>query len=646
MYIIDFETRSEADVTKVGSWVYSQDPTTDVICACWMGDDNLDDAIVQWTPDYAVVTPPPGTYLAYNVSFERAIWENICVPRYGWPEDVEWLDMAAMSSYLALPRGLGSVLNALGLGAKEDSGKGLITKYSKLYLKTAKRDIPEEDLRQFIEYCAVDVKQTRKLYHFLNWLPEAEEARYNLHQSVAHYGFHLDRKSLTAAYVTREAVLDEVKAEFHELTGLSPNQRDAFLRWCAEKGQPLENLQAAYVSEVLPTLTGEVATAVRLRQDVAKTSTSKLDAMLRQCGSDDRARYQTIYHGTRTGREAGVGIQPLNFPRGWEDSDPDTLVENINHGSDWLRTIYGKPIGAISAALRHYITASPGHTLYVGDFVSIEAVVLAALAGNEKRLDLFRAGGKVYERTADAVFRLPPGTVTKDTHPKERQVGKICELACGYQGALGAWRRFDTSDTFTDEEVKTFVNAWREENSDTVDFWRELERAALHTVRTGELQDVGQLQFQLNGSWLSIFLPNEKRIWYFDPKIRMQMPMWHSECDFELGCNCKPRATVTYMNPASGAWVRDSGYGGKWAENITQAVARELLYDSMQVVVDRGWHKPPAHGIVLSVYDEIVLDHPPTLPEEEFKAALLERSPWCADWPVGVDVWTGPRYKK
>ena len=646
MLIIDFETRSEVDVTRAGSWVYSQDPSTDVICACWADAELPPESFVtRWVPGDSE-RPNDSILMAYNVSFERSIYENILVPRYGWPEDVEWLDLAAVTSYFGLPRGLGSALNALGLGAKDSAGKGLITKYSKLYLKTALRTIPPDDLQRFVDYCEEDVRQTKKLYHFLGWLPDIEDPRYDLHQEIAHYGFHLDVEGLSAAYDTREEVINEVTTRFHELTGLNPTQRDAFLRWCSDQGQPLENLQAAYVLETLPTLTGTVAEAVRLRQDVAKTSTSKLDAMIRQCAGDGRARYQTIYHGTRTGREAGTGIQPLNFPRGWEDTDPEALVENIKHGGEWLTMLYGQPIGAISAALRHFITATPGNTLYVGDFVSIEAVVLAALAGNEKRLDLFRAGGKVYERTADAVFKLPPGTVTKDTHPKERQVGKICELACGYQGALGAWRRFDSSDTFADEEVKAFVKAWREENSDTVDLWYALEHAAFRTVRTGEPQKVRELTFRVEGSWLSVELPNEKKIWYFDPQIRMKMPVWHSECDPRLGCNCQPKATVTYMNPSSGAWFRDVGYGGKWAENITQAVAREILYDAMAAVAKHGWHKPPKRGIVLSVYDEIALDHPSWLSEAEFRGALQEREPWSASWPIGIDTWVGPRYKK
>ena len=658
MYVLDFETKSEVDLKKTGAWVYSQHPSTEIICACWTDANEPAGVVTSWVPgDYQC--PPDDVVMAFNSGFEQSIWENICVPRYGWPTEVEWLDIAAVCRYFAFPRDLAGCLQAMGIDGKLESGAALITKYSKLYLPTAKREIPPEDLGRFIDYCSMDVIQTRKLYLALGWLPEDEEPCYNIHRSISRFGMHLDQVGLDTARRVREDAQEKATTEFHALTGLAPTQRDAFLKWCEGRGVALENMQAEYLEGELPYIEDPpTRKAIKLRQAVAKTSTTKLDAMRRNSDRDSRARFQTIYHGARTGRETGTGIQPLNFPKGFEKSDPEGALLNIAEGAEWLDMVYGNALDAIAASLRHYITASPGQTLFVGDFVSIEAVVLAALAGHEGRLQMFRDGGKVYERTADAIFKLPPGTVTKDTHPKERQVGKIGELACGYQGSVGAWRRFDKSDAHTDEEVKSYVTMWRLDNPAIVGFWKDLERAAMRCVRTGKLQEVKGLLFEMDGSWMSIRLLNGKKIWYFDPKVRLRLPGWHkpkpvgeelAEPECEAGvCGHEPSPAVTYMNAARGQWFRDSGYGGKWAENVTQATAREWLYAAMHQVDCEGWHKPDKGcGIILSVYDEIVLDAPLSLlTEARFKEVMGRKPSWGSDWPIGVDTWVGERYKK
>lgn len=434
---IDFETRSYADLGKVGAWVYSLHPSTEVICLCWKFSDSAE--VGEWVPGM----PPPASLIrwirggglieAHNYSFELAIWTNVCMPKYGFCSVLpsQWRCSMAVACYYALPAKLESLCRALHIEGKDPAGGRLISKYSCLYLKTASPTIPPEDLRRFIDYCKIDVLREEAVSDYLGDLPDRELPHFQLDQEINMRGLFLDAEGIAAAAAIVDQRAEALTDRFRTLTGLNPTQNAKLLPWFAARGLVLDNMQAAYIEDLLEegaVPAGECREALTIRLQVNKASTKKLDAMARQRSpANGRALWQVRYHGAQTGRDTGGGFQPLNLTRGMEDVEPDQLVRDIMHGdATWLDALYGDAMDAVSKASRHWIMAAPGHRILAGDFVSIEAVVLACLAGETWKVDAFREGRKIYELMGDKIHGLAEGTVTKKSHPGERQDGKTC----------------------------------------------------------------------------------------------------------------------------------------------------------------------------------------------------------------------------
>tara|TARA_R110000744_G_scaffold86687_4_gene169528 strand:+ start:2442 stop:4478 length:2037 start_codon:yes stop_codon:yes gene_type:complete len=672
---LDFETRSEADLRKVGAWAYSEDPTTEVVCLAWgIGTED----ILTWTPLLPEASRDPLDKLfalieqghpveAHNVAFEFSVWRNVCEPRYGFPpvpED-QWEDTMATAAYYAMPMALDRLARALRYESKDPEGGRLISKYSKLNLKTAKRDIPLEDLEKFIAYCVKDVEIEQSMSDYLGPLPERELPYFQLDQTINRRGIFLDIEGIKAATHVVDARSEELAEEFRALTGLSPTQRDKVMQWVQDQGVELLDLTADTIDETLEAddslrealaagerlntapLSAAVRRALEVRREISKASTKKLDAMARQRGRDGRARYQTRYHGAVTGRNTGAGFQPLNLTRNWEDVDPEQLVRDIRYGDPrWLDVVYGDAMEAVSKASRHWIMAAEGNRILAADFTSVEAIILACLAGEEWKVQAFKRKEKIYERTADKIYKLPTGTVTKATHPAERQDGKTCELAFGYQGALGAWLKFDKSGRHSDEAIIEMCKSWRAEHGMIVNLWYGLNDAAIEAVSYGREVGYRDIGFEMVDEWLTMILPNGKRLWYFDPMIKWGMPRWHDPKEKEdcaAGtCSCREQPRLTYMAQKEGQWKRVSTYGGKLTENATQATSREVLMPAMLAAERRGY------PIVLTVYDEIVAEVPEGQGSlKEFIEIMTQPyEKWYADWPISADGWEGKRYKK
>ena len=686
MIHLDCETKSEANLPQVGAWVYSEHPSTEVICVCWA----IDDAPVQrwWPGRDGIFTIPAGLALAimeghtlevYNSGFERGIWVNILTPKHGWIEvpDDSWRDLMAVCNYYNLPPGLDRVAKTVGLEGKNPEGERLITMYSKLHLKTAKRHIPDhewvpwvemtaterkkyteakedggyfnEDFTKFVDYCCHDVDQQRDVSNFLGDLPDRELPVFLLDQKINVRGIPLDTHGIDVAsgLVTRRA--DELVSEFKDITGLSPFQHAKVRQWFEDNGLVLENMQAETLEELRDDndLEPEVQRAIAIRVAVNKASTKKLDAMSRQAGLDSRARFQLRYHGASTGRWTGSGFQPLNLVRGYEGMDPEQLVSDIMLDDlTWLDCIYENAMEAISKAGRYWIKSSGGHRIVAGDYVSIEAVILSCLAGERWKIDAFKDGVKLYELMADKIYGYKPGTVTKATHPMERQDGKTGELAFGYQGAVGAWRNFDKSDRHTDKQITKICAAWRTEHPMIKKWWGQLESAALAAVREGVTMWARDIGFEMVDHWLTMILPSGKRLWYFLPQVEDHRPKW---CDGNLNKECKDgtcghkdQISISYLSVISGKWMREFTYGGKLAENACQAVSREVLVPAMLRVEAAGY------PIIMNVYDEIVCEVPDDHGTVEEFADLMARPlpSWADGWPIRVDAWEGARYKK
>lgn len=676
---LDFETRSYADIKRVGSWVYSEDPTTEPICLCY--DINDGRGIQEWVPawdgwdcpaDLRQAVEDGYAFEAHNYAFELAIWANVMVKRYGWPEITldKWRDTMAVACYYALPAKLDALARTLGYEGKDPEGGRLISKYSCLYLKTAKKEIPDGDLRKFVDYCRKDVAIEQSISDFLGDLPEREWEAFELDKRCNMRGLYLDIDGIEVASKIVDDRANALATSFRQLTGLNPTQTQKLKPWFEEHGLKLENMQAETLEEVLEDDAlgqGPVREALRIRLAINKASTKKLDAMARQrSATDSRARFQARYHGASTGRDTGSGFQPLNLVRSWEDVDPDTLVGDVMYGDgEWLDCVYGDAMAAVSKASRHWIMAEPGNQIIAGDFVSIEAIVLSCLAGEEWKVQAFRDRVGIYEAMACKIHNLGPKAEAlarsgkdglkqfKKLYPLERQDGKTGELAFGYQGALGAWLNFDSSGRHSDESIISICKAWRSEHPAIVALWRGLESAAIEAVRyPGRETGYREIGFVVVDDWLAMILPDGKHIWYWKPEIRMGMPAWHKPQDDSDEyedcrngtCDCKPVPKLSYMAQKEGQFKRVYTYGGKLAENATQATSRQLLVPAA-LAVER-YHYP----VILKVYDELVSEVKKGYGSaKEFEEIMVEAATsmsWSRDWPISADAWEGVRYKK
>lgn len=729
---LDFETKSYADLRHVGAWKYSQDPTTEVICLAYgIGEEEIQtwwpgkklEGVQAWPTEVlhtlrrnSEVTMPYDFFVAltkgceveaYNVSFEYSIYTNILVPQFGWypVEDGQWRDLMAVAAYYAMPAKLEKLLRAMGLPGKNPEGVRLISKYCKLHLKTAKREIPPEDFQKFLEYVIGDVKCEQLASDLLGDLPPEELLVFQLDQEINKRGIPLDRKTIEDAIAIVDKRAEELATEFRNSTGLNPTQGDKFKSWLGSHGCVMENLQGKYIDKVLKEsdeddgepddglsteeldkalkkkaaikLTPETRRALELRRKYNKASTKKLRAMLRQRDGSGRAYFQTKYHGAATGRWTGTGFQPLNLSKGFEEVPPERLVADLSHRDPaWLDVMYGDAMDAVGKASRHHIKAEKGSRFMAGDFVSIEAVLLSCNAREEWKVEAFRNKMPLYELMGMKIHKLtlPPAIMQlldtdkkafkdwfKQNYPKERFDGKTGELAFGYQGALGAWRKFDDSEKHTDERVIEICKGWREEHPAIVKWWRDLESAAVEAVAyPGRVTEVLGFRFEVIDAWLAMWLPNGKRIWYCDPQLRMEMPRWHDPEQYEDcasgTCDCQPRRVLTYMAQKEGQWRRVQTYGGKLAENATQTTSREILIPAMLRLRKYGYN------IILSVYDEIVCEMPYGKGSvREMEEIMTERpgdwgdllpagsrynQSWARDFPVRADCWEGERYKK
>ncbi len=681
---LDFETRSEADLKRVGAWAYAEHSSTEIICASWAVDDGpitdwINPALAEcgealeelgYTPIQGRPEMPSDLRAAiqchnteaHNVGFEYSIWYNICHLRWGWPMILieDWRDTMAVACYYAMPPALDNLCRVLGLPGKDAGGAKLITKYSKLNLKTATRIIPAEDLHAFSGvYCHKDVEQERACGDILGELPEEELEIFTNDLAINVRGIPLDPRGIISAQAVVAVRAKELEEEFEELTGWRPTQRDRVLAWLLGEGLELPNLQAATIDELLDEgrigeregvgLSSLARRALELRRAHARASIKKLDAMMRQRSRDGRARFQTRYHGAVTGRNTGTGFQPLNLARGYDKVEPDQLVRDISYEDPvWLDCLYGDAMDAVAKASRHWIMAHDGRMI-VADFSSIEAVINACLAGEEWKVDLFREPNpRPYEIAAERIHNLPAGTVTKDTHPEERQDGKKCELAFGFGGAIGAWRRFDRSLRHDDATVLGFVRGWRKLHPAIVKSWYALDDAALEAViHPGRVTGGNdEAWFERVDGWLTMILPDGKRIWYWAPEVRM---VWHQshlmmktpECR-DGSCDCRKVQAVTYMAQKEGRWRRTTSYGGKWCENRVQATARQILKAAELRVRDAGYLQ------VLGVYDEANCEMPDGRGSVEELLEIMNEpaGAWCARWPIQAHAWEGTRYKK
>lgn len=654
---LDFETRSTVDLRKTGVDVYAEHPTTGVICLAYAVDDEpvqlLDVTAVSKPegPLLAALANPDTIYFAHNAHFELVMWHHVMHKRHGWPnlDPAKMRCTMAMAYALGLPGSLDDAAASMHLGVTKDKeGRALMMRMCRPRAVDAKGRVTwwqdEDRLQRLYDYCRTDVEVERTLERALRPLKPSEQALWTRDYFINRRGVQLDVHAIRLAQAATNEAARDLNAELSQLTdGVVPTATNVgkLSAWVRAQGHEVHSLTKGDVSELMASgLPPHVKRALEIRQQVGKASTKKLDAMLHSASPDSRARGLLQFHGAGTGRWSGRRVQPQNLPRPKLKQDEIEKVIASLDRPDFIERVkltHGEPMEVLASCLRGMIVAAPGHDLITVDFANIEGRVLAWLAEQDSKVDAYRAydagtGPDLYKVAAADIYKKPIEEITSD----ERQIGKVAELALGYQGGRGAFATMAAAygvevDEARAEEIKT---AWRKANPDIVNFWYALERAAFAAVKKpGTVQEVGRIKFRVSGRWLFCCLPSGRVLAYAYPRIEARKVPWQDE----LVNGVRFYAYTTMGN----SWGPVDAYGGLWAENVTQAVARDLLAGAIIRADDAGY------PVILHVHDEVVSEVPESFGSlEEFTAIIVAGESWSEGLPIAGEGWRGKRYRK
>lgn len=638
---LDIETFSSTDLFEAGVYRYTEARDFAVLMIAYAyngGDVEIIDLTTEnISPDLlAALTDPAITKTAYNANFERT-----CLARYFGLElpPEQWqctMVKAAMAGY---PMGLDAVARAMKLDQQKDSsGKALIRFFSVPCKPTKSngmrtRNLPQHDpfrWEDFKAYCVQDVKTEMAVLDRLSWfdMPEQEKRLWALDQRINDLGIQVDTTFVEAAISIDQRHREELVYEAIRLTGLdNPNSAAQLKTWIGEQtGEEIGKLTKQTVPDLLKATDCETTTRVlEIRQELAKTSVKKYDAMHACVCDDSRVRGLLQFYGaTRTGRWAGRLVQVQNLP---QNHLPDlALARSIvrEEDIDTLRLLYGNVPDTLSQLIRTAFVAPDDKTFAVADFSAIEARVIAWLAGEKWRLKVFETHGKIYEASAAQMFKVPIETISKGS--PLRQKGKVAELALGYQGAQNALIQMGALRMgIAEDELPGLVSAWRKANPAIVRLWEAVEQAAMEAVM-GETMTTQGVSFSKTQGALVITLPSGRALYYQNAKLK---PGRYGE-------------VIAYdgMNQTTKQWGAQETYGGKLVENIVQAIARDCLAEAMLRLDDAGY------GIVMHVHDEVVIEmnEPGLLGCVE--RIMGEPIPWAPGLPLKADGYITEFYKK
>jgi len=652
---IDFETRSMADLPECGVDVYSMHPSTDVWCMAYAFDD---EPVQLWKPGYDISrvlehVASGGIVVAHNAVFELLIWNNVLRPRLEWPElRVEQARCTmAMAYAMRLPGSLERAAAIVGLEHQKDAAGHRVMMQLCRPRKVSEDGAPvwwdsQEKLDRLYAYCMQDIATERELEKRLRPLSDSEQYLWELDYKINRRGIKVDTATVEKAIALVESEKARLDEEMRRVTnGAVPSCSvvKQLSDWIKYRGVELPGVAKADVIDALSRedMPEDVKLALRFRQEAAKTSTAKLQKMIACAGSDSRVRGAHQYHGAGTGRWAGRLLQTQNLktPKLQHDQIED-VIQLIHAGKrDEIDMLYAAPMDAVSDCIRAMILAEEGNTLVCADLANIEGRVLAWLAGEEWKLQAFReydagTGPDLYILAASRMYNC-----SLEDAKEHRKVGKVAELALGYQGGAGAFqtmaRNFGVS--VSDERADEIKTAWRTASPKIVEYWKALETAAIKAVRNpGEVFAAFTVRFVKKGSFLWCQLPSGRCLCYPYPEIREKETPWGSM-----------QEQVTYLGEqtvqgrTTKNLVRIDLYGGKYAENVTQAVARDILANAL-VTLERAGYQ-----IVMHVHDEAVAEVPEDFGKVyQFEQLMCDLPDWADGLPVAAEGWSGQRYRK
>ncbi len=654
MIHLDFETRAIVDIYKTGAWLYAAHPETKILCMAYAIDDGPVELLKkEWfergfgpPEDLKNALAEGHNVCAHNAFFEINVWGQKLWAD-GWPNVPleKWrCSMAKVLSH-ALPAKLEKCALALDSEYKKDmEGHRIMLKLSKPRKPTKKNpDLWHNDPADFeklYNYCKQDVETERAVDKAIPDLSQKEQKVWFMDQIVNTRGVQVDNGAVEDALRLIDEYTEELKYEVSVLTGgfldgVSRIQRA--IKWISKQGLDLPDFQKATIQEALTnnTLPRKIRRVLQIRQQLGKTSVTKYEALSNATGADGRLRDILMYHGASTGRWSGKLVQIHNLPKG-NIKDTDSCVEILKSGDkDFFEMMYPSVMTALSACIRGMLIPKEGNDLVVSDYSAIEARVVMWLAGAEVGIQEFEdadegLGEEIYVKMAQRVFNNPD--LTSDDE-KERQLGKTIILGCGF--GMGVKKFYATCLSWgieiSESLAKKSVDMYRSTYKAVRNMWYDQERAAIKAVRTGKKTYSGKIVWARHKQFLYCKLPSGRCLAYPYPKIEKK-EKWGTMRD-----------TLTFMGIDSKTkqFVRQETYGGKLTENITQAVARDLLAEAMLRCDEAGYK------VVFSVHDELVAEIPEKFGSvTEFENIMCESPAWSEGCPIAAEGWRGKRYKK
>jgi DNA polymerase len=709
-------SKGDKGLAGVGTENYARHPTTEILTLSYKlpGDQKkrwrpglpAPQDLFDWITSGGLVE-------AHHVMFERMIWTFVCTPRHGFPPvpPSQWRCSMAKARVNSFPGALGNLTAVLNTPVvKDKDGSRLLDKFSVPRKPTQKdprtRIRPEddpEDAERLYQYCDVDIESEELASAAMPDMTPEELLFWQMDQEINFRGVAVDVESVRAMREILELALVTYGEEYAAITGgLSPSQGQASIGWLAAKGVQMSSFDKDAVDEALKRtdLPDDAKRVLEVRQLTGSASVKKLYSLEREATPDARLKNLFVHHGGRTGRAAGNGPQPQNLPKAgpklrwcgcgnpsgafnvtcpwcgslmgpkvydWDEPAPegsrnqvDAVTEVMKCGSlELVEMFFGDALLSITGCIRGMFVAAPGTDLIASDFTAIEAVVAACLAGEQWRVDVFIEGRPIYLESASRITGVSVEEYQRYAkengkhHPDRNKIGKVAELGLGFGGWIGGWRGFDSTDTFTDDQVKANIIAWREASPAIVEMWGGQGRGwpggrsyrqeyyglegifCLACLHPGQEFWFKTIRAQKRGDTLYMRLPSGREISYQQPLLT---PSPRRQGEFAL-------SFMTWnSNPKKGAmgWIRDSTYSGKLFENVVQATAHDILRAAIL--------RLDAHGYptVLHVHDEIVVEVPEGFGSvEEMERLMSERPEWAADWPIAVDGgYRAKRYRK
>lgn len=751
-------SQGKKGLSIVGSAVYAEHPSTEAFLYSYDLKDGRGRR--RWRPG----TPNPQDLFdhlaagklieAFNTAFECHIWDDVCVPKYGWPPlpHAQVRCAQAKARAHALPPSLDMGAKVMGTQRKDAAGDALMKRFSMPKNPTAKsparRVLPTDDpeaFNRYHDYNEQDIVAEADLAARVPDLSPKELEFWLVDQAINRRGVQVDTAAIDNCIAIVNEAHTQYNAELRALTGGvvdRASELEKLKGWLGGKGLRVDSLDAEHIEDEVASLRKAIKTlafvprppgapvnpeharyhgvrdpemclrALEIREAIGSAAVKKLFALKHNTTSKGRVHDLFAYHGARTGRPTGSGPQPTNFPnsgpeliecacgrhfgkrcascpwcalpvppgkRGVEwnpEAVEDALLIISTRSLKMVEAFFGDAMAVVCGVLRGMFIAKPGHRLVCADYNAIEAVVLAALAGEEWRLDVFRSHAKIYEASASAITGIPfeefmrhagytdeqlamPAWWEQEPankgahHPMRKKIGKVAELASGFAGWIGAWKAFGADEFFNDKEIKDAIIAWRNASPNIVEFWGGqhrglpwdanyrpelfgLEGMAIAAVQNpGVEYSVRGFTYLVKDDVLYCRLLSGRYITYHRPRLTPS-----SRRDNEVSLSYEGYNTNDKFGPKG--WIRMDTYSGKLVENIVQAVARDIHTHAL-VALERA-----GYPIVLHVYDEAVAEIPNDFGSlEEFERIMADTPEWAKSWPVrATGGWVGPRFRK